>query len=155
MLGFSKEELQAAATICIDLVEPSNLRFANIFLRHGAGNMVNGILWKLVLLMESNSLPLPKVESDDRTQARALVTLYSHPIGKQWEKFSRAKLVTKLNLLKGLCTKRKRSRTDLLAFDFGSLSSSSLKVLYFVSFMLRSSPYLAQSAAVLENLAEL
>ncbi|KAK9921915.1 hypothetical protein M0R45_030408 [Rubus argutus] len=99
MLGFSKEELQEAATICIDLVEPSilrigcyetvhNLRFANIFLRHGAGNMVNGILWKLVLLMESNSLPLPKVESDDRTQARALVTLYSHPVWiiRRWTK---------------------------------------------------------------------
>lgn len=81
------------------------MRLAKIALRHGAGNMVNGILRKLVLLkvchlklifynhyyeilsnffkiglQESNSLPLPKVEGDDRTQARALATLYSHPV---------------------------------------------------------------------------
>ncbi|CAK7346693.1 unnamed protein product [Dovyalis caffra] len=45
-----------------------------------AGNMVNGILRKLVLLKESNSLPLPKLEGDGRTQSRALATLYSHPV---------------------------------------------------------------------------
>jgi hypothetical protein len=31
-------------------------------------------------LQESNSLPLPKVEGDERAQARALATLYSHPV---------------------------------------------------------------------------
>lgn len=31
-------------------------------------------------LQESNSLPLPKLEGDDRAQARALATLYSHPV---------------------------------------------------------------------------
>lgn len=29
---------------------------------------------------ENNSLPLPKLEGDDRAQARALATLYSHPV---------------------------------------------------------------------------
>lgn len=27
-----------------------------------------------------DSLPLPKLEGDDRSQARALATLYSHPV---------------------------------------------------------------------------
>lgn len=31
-------------------------------------------------LQENGTLPLPKVEGDDRTQARALATLYSHPV---------------------------------------------------------------------------
>lgn len=31
-------------------------------------------------LQENESLPLPKVEGDDRAQARALATLYSHPV---------------------------------------------------------------------------
>ncbi|MCI43817.1 ribosomal RNA small subunit methyltransferase B [Trifolium medium] len=42
--------------------------------------MVNGILRKLVVLKENEMLPLPKVEGDDRSQARALATLYSHPV---------------------------------------------------------------------------
>nr|XP_011461880.1 PREDICTED: probable 28S rRNA (cytosine-C(5))-methyltransferase isoform X1 [Fragaria vesca subsp. vesca]XP_011461881.1 PREDICTED: probable 28S rRNA (cytosine-C(5))-methyltransferase isoform X1 [Fragaria vesca subsp. vesca] len=69
-------------------VVDENVRLAKIALRHGAGNMVNGILRKLVLLKESNSLPLPKVEGDDRTQARALATLYSHPVWmvRRWTK---------------------------------------------------------------------
>lgn len=29
---------------------------------------------------ESDALPLPKLEGDDRAQARALATLYSHPV---------------------------------------------------------------------------
>ncbi|KAK2967296.1 hypothetical protein RJ640_004862 [Escallonia rubra] len=61
-------------------VVDENVRLAKIALRPGAGNMVNGILRKLVLLKETNSLPLPKLEGDDRAQARALATLYSHPV---------------------------------------------------------------------------
>ena len=92
-----------------------NVRLAKVALRPGAGNMVNAILRKLVLLkvlpfpanvihilvvslkvihlfvyfspltfnfglQEQNSLPVPKLEGDDRAQARALATLYSHPV---------------------------------------------------------------------------
>lgn len=31
-------------------------------------------------LQENETLPLPKVEGDDHAQARALATLYSHPV---------------------------------------------------------------------------
>jgi len=31
-------------------------------------------------LQENGTLPLPKVEGDDRAQARALATLHSHPV---------------------------------------------------------------------------
>ncbi|CAK7350073.1 unnamed protein product [Dovyalis caffra] len=70
-------------------VVDENVRLAKVSLRPGAGNMVNGILRKLVLLKESNSLPLPKLEGDDRTQARALATLYSHPVWmvRRWTKY--------------------------------------------------------------------
>ncbi|KAI4307856.1 hypothetical protein L6164_030991 [Bauhinia variegata] len=61
-------------------VVDENVKLAKVALRPGAGNMVNGILRKLVLLEENQSLPLPKVEGDDRSQARALATLYSHPV---------------------------------------------------------------------------
>ncbi|KAL4554091.1 hypothetical protein LXL04_037286 [Taraxacum kok-saghyz] len=57
-----------------------NVELAKTALRPGAGNMVNGILRKLVALKESNSLPLPQLEGDDRAQARALATIYSHPV---------------------------------------------------------------------------
>ncbi|KAK2999575.1 hypothetical protein RJ639_024323, partial [Escallonia herrerae] len=70
-------------------VVDENVRLAKIALRPGAGNMVNGILRKLVLLKETNSLPLPKLEGDDRAQARALATLYSHPVWmvRRWTKY--------------------------------------------------------------------
>ncbi|XP_058110091.1 uncharacterized protein LOC131253209 isoform X2 [Magnolia sinica] len=42
--------------------------------------MVNGILWKLLLLKGKNSLPLPKLEGDERVKARSLATIYSHPV---------------------------------------------------------------------------
>ncbi|XP_057440989.1 uncharacterized protein LOC130732981 isoform X2 [Lotus japonicus] len=61
-------------------VVDENVRLAKTALRPGAGNMVNGILRKLVVLKENETLPLPKVEGDDRAQARALATLYSHPV---------------------------------------------------------------------------
>ncbi|CAM8898718.1 unnamed protein product [Rhodiola kirilowii] len=61
-------------------VVDENVRLAKVALRPGAGNMVNGILRKLLLLKEQNTLPLPKVEGDDRSQARALATLHSHPV---------------------------------------------------------------------------
>ncbi|KAL6844691.1 hypothetical protein ACP4OV_025350 [Aristida adscensionis] len=51
-----------------------NVRLAKVALRPGAGNMVNAIL------PETNSLPLPNIEGDDRAQARALSIIYSHPV---------------------------------------------------------------------------
>ncbi|KAL1811424.1 hypothetical protein DCAR_0623552 [Daucus carota subsp. sativus] len=65
-----------------------NVGLAKVALRPGAGNMVNGILRKLLLLKESNSLPSPKLEGNDRTQARALAILYSHPVWmvRRWTK---------------------------------------------------------------------
>lgn len=70
-------------------VVDENVRLAKVALRPGAGNMVNGILRKLVLLKETNSLPAPKVEGDDRQQARALATIYSHPVWmvRRWMKY--------------------------------------------------------------------
>uniref|UniRef100_A0A7N0RFK5 16S rRNA (cytosine(967)-C(5))-methyltransferase n=1 Tax=Kalanchoe fedtschenkoi TaxID=63787 RepID=A0A7N0RFK5_KALFE len=69
-------------------VVDENVRLAKVALRPGAGNMVNGILRKLLLLKEQNALPIPKVEGDDRTQARALATLHSHPVWmvRRWTK---------------------------------------------------------------------
>ncbi|KAJ1290091.1 hypothetical protein BS78_02G216000 [Paspalum vaginatum] len=66
-----------------------NVRLAKVALRPGAGNMVNAILRKLVLLKETNSLPLPKIEGDDRAQARALSIIYSHPVWmvRRWIRF--------------------------------------------------------------------
>lgn len=70
-------------------VVDENVRLAKVALRPGAGNMVNGILRKLVLLKENDSLPLPKVEGDDRSQARGLATLFSHPVWmvRRWIKY--------------------------------------------------------------------
>ncbi|KAL8208961.1 hypothetical protein R6Q57_008373 [Mikania cordata] len=70
-------------------VVDENVQLAKISLRPGAGNMVNGILRKLVLLKETNSLPSPQVEGDDRAQARALATLHSHPVWmvRRWIKY--------------------------------------------------------------------
>ncbi|KAI4366199.1 hypothetical protein MLD38_022107 [Melastoma candidum] len=70
-------------------VVDENVRLAKFALRPGAGNMVNGILRKLVMLKDTNSLPLPKVEGDNRAQARALATLHSHPVWmvRRWMKF--------------------------------------------------------------------
>ncbi|CAN1334148.1 Probable ribosomal RNA small subunit methyltransferase B [Linum perenne] len=66
-----------------------NVRLAKLALRPGAGNLVNGILRKLLLLKENDSLPLPIVEGDDRTQARALATIHSHPVWmvRRWTKY--------------------------------------------------------------------
>ncbi|KAK3130327.1 hypothetical protein QOZ80_6BG0491980 [Eleusine coracana subsp. coracana] len=66
-----------------------NVRLAKVALRPGAGNMVNAILRKLVLLKETNSLPLPKIEGDDRAQARAISIIYSHPVWmvRRWFRF--------------------------------------------------------------------
>ncbi|KAL3821133.1 hypothetical protein ACJIZ3_007038 [Penstemon smallii] len=61
-------------------VVDENVKLAKVALRPGAGNMVNAVLRKLVLLKESNSLPSPKVEGDLRQQARALATIHSHPV---------------------------------------------------------------------------
>ncbi|KAI3962970.1 hypothetical protein MKW92_015738 [Papaver armeniacum] len=69
-------------------VVDENVRLAKTALRPGAGNLVNGILRKLVLLKENDTLPLPKLEGDDRSQARALATLHSHPVWmvRRWVK---------------------------------------------------------------------
>ncbi|KAJ0986877.1 hypothetical protein J5N97_005233 [Dioscorea zingiberensis] len=70
-------------------VVDENVRLAKVALRPGAGNMVNGILRKLVSLKETDSLPLPKVEGDGRAQARALAVIYSHPVWmvRRWTNF--------------------------------------------------------------------
>ncbi|XP_059666565.1 uncharacterized protein LOC132312279 isoform X2 [Cornus florida] len=70
-------------------VVDENVRLAKVSLRPGAGNMVNGVLRRLVLLKENNSLPLPKVEGNDRSQSRALATLHSHPVWmvRRWRKY--------------------------------------------------------------------
>ncbi|KAL5736203.1 hypothetical protein ACOSQ2_030991 [Xanthoceras sorbifolium] len=70
-------------------VVDENVTLAKVALRPGAGNLVNGILRKLVRVKEDNSLPLPKLEGDDRAQARALATLYSHPVWmvRRWTKY--------------------------------------------------------------------
>ncbi|EXB36052.1 Ribosomal RNA small subunit methyltransferase B [Morus notabilis] len=70
-------------------VVDENARLAKVALRPGAGNMVNAILRKLVLLKETDSLPVPKLEGDDRAQARALAILHSHPVWmvRRWNKY--------------------------------------------------------------------
>lgn len=70
-------------------VVDENVRLAKIALRPGAGNLVNGILRKLVLLKDTDSLPLPKLEGNDRAQARVLATIHSHPVWmvRRWIKF--------------------------------------------------------------------
>ncbi|CAN8270132.1 unnamed protein product [Cochlearia groenlandica] len=70
-------------------VVDENVRLAKVALRPGAGDFVNGILRKLVSLKEKDALPLPKVEGDDRAQARALATLHSHPVWmvRRWVKY--------------------------------------------------------------------
>ncbi|KAK6934611.1 NusB/RsmB/TIM44 [Dillenia turbinata] len=79
-------------------VVDENVRLAKVALRPGAGNMVNAILRKLVLLKENNSLPLPIVEGDDRAKARALATIYSHPVWmvRRWRKHLGAEEAVKL-----------------------------------------------------------
>uniref|UniRef100_A0A1S4CNB4 Ribosomal RNA small subunit methyltransferase B n=1 Tax=Nicotiana tabacum TaxID=4097 RepID=A0A1S4CNB4_TOBAC len=66
-----------------------NVKLAKVALRSGAGNLVNGILRKLIVLKESDSLPAVKVDGDDRQQARGLATLYSHPVWmvRRWTKY--------------------------------------------------------------------
>ncbi|KAM3248364.1 putative ribosomal RNA small subunit methyltransferase B [Capsicum annuum] len=65
------------------------VRLSKVALRPGAGNLVNGILRKLAVLKESDSLPAVKVDGDDRQQARGLAILYSHPVWmvRRWTKY--------------------------------------------------------------------
>ncbi|WVY90622.1 hypothetical protein V8G54_036136 [Vigna mungo] len=58
-------------------VVDENVELAKVALRPGAGNM------------ENSTLPFPKVEGDDRAQARALATLHSHPVWmvRRWTKY--------------------------------------------------------------------
>ncbi|XP_078443221.1 NOL1/NOP2/sun family protein / antitermination NusB domain-containing protein isoform X2 [Wolffia australiana] len=66
-----------------------NVQLAKIALRPGAGNLVNGLLRKLISCMEKNTLPLPKIEGDDRARARALAIIHSHPVWmvRRWQKY--------------------------------------------------------------------
>ncbi|XP_021842676.1 uncharacterized protein [Spinacia oleracea] len=66
-----------------------NVNLAKFALRPGAGNMVNGILRKLVSLKDNDSLPVPKLDGNDRAQARALATTHSHPVWmvRRWTKY--------------------------------------------------------------------
>lgn len=57
-----------------------NVTLARAALRAGAGNMVNGILRRVASDREKDMLPLPKVEGDNRSKARALSVKYSHPV---------------------------------------------------------------------------
>ncbi|CAO2833678.1 unnamed protein product [Amaranthus hypochondriacus] len=70
-------------------VVDENVKLAKFALRPGAGNMVNGILRKLVFLKDKDSLPVLKMDGDDRAQARALATTYSHPVWmvRRWTKY--------------------------------------------------------------------
>ncbi|KAL3614445.1 hypothetical protein CASFOL_041706 [Castilleja foliolosa] len=65
----------------------SSLAECETALTIGAGNMVNALMRKLVL--ENNSLPAPKVDGNDRQQARALATIHSHPVWmvRRWTKY--------------------------------------------------------------------
>ncbi|KAI5067977.1 hypothetical protein GOP47_0016322 [Adiantum capillus-veneris] len=49
-------------------------------LRHGAGNLVNGLLRSISRHKDNGTLLTPKVKGDDRSQARALADLHSHPV---------------------------------------------------------------------------
>ncbi|XP_021771397.1 uncharacterized protein LOC110735516 [Chenopodium quinoa] len=70
-------------------VVDENVNLAKFALRPGAGNMVNGILRKLVSLKDKDSLPVPKLDGNDRAQARALATTHSHPVWmvRRWTKY--------------------------------------------------------------------
>ncbi|CAA0815394.1 NOL1/NOP2/sun family protein / antitermination NusB domain-containing protein [Striga hermonthica] len=70
-------------------VVDENVKLAKAALRLGAGNMVNALLRKLVLLKEKNSLPSPKVDGNDRQQARSLAIIHSHPVWmvRRWTRY--------------------------------------------------------------------
>lgn len=57
-----------------------NVQLAKTALRHGAGNFVNGLLRALIRDKSIDRLPVPKVEGDERSKARALSTIHSHPV---------------------------------------------------------------------------
>lgn len=42
--------------------------------------MVSQHVLFLFIIQDTNSLPLPKIEGDDRAHARALSIIYSHPV---------------------------------------------------------------------------
>ncbi|KAK9152380.1 hypothetical protein Syun_010689 [Stephania yunnanensis] len=61
-------------------VVDENVRLAKVALRPGAGNMVNGILRKWFCLRCDSFCIAGFLEGDDRAKARALATIYSHPV---------------------------------------------------------------------------
>ncbi|CAJ1971518.1 unnamed protein product [Sphenostylis stenocarpa] len=97
-------------------VVDENVELAKVALRPGAGNLVNGILRKLVVLKENDTLPLPKVEGDDRAQARALATLYSHPVWmiRRWIKYLGQEEAIKLMIWNNTNRASGFSRDDLV-----------------------------------------
>lgn len=56
------------------------VQLAKVALRAGAGNLVNGLLRDVVRHQDKGLLPVPAVEGDQRSRARALATIHSHPV---------------------------------------------------------------------------
>ncbi|GLJ16383.1 hypothetical protein SUGI_0277810 [Cryptomeria japonica] len=76
-----------------------NVTLAKAALRAGAGNMVNAILRKIVSCKENDTLPLPAVEGDSRSKARALAVIYSHPVWMVRRWMSYLELEAMINLM--------------------------------------------------------
>lgn len=43
-------------------------------------HVIQLVSWFSFVHQESDSLPLPKIEGDDRAQARAIAIIHSHPV---------------------------------------------------------------------------
>lgn len=56
------------------------VEIAKAALRPGAGNLVNAMLRRAAKDKEGESLPEPIVEGNERSRARALATIHSHPV---------------------------------------------------------------------------
>ncbi|KAG0575956.1 hypothetical protein KC19_5G043500 [Ceratodon purpureus] len=56
------------------------VQLAKVALRAGAGNLVNGLLRAVVSHQDAGTLPVPVLEGDQRSRARALATIHSHPV---------------------------------------------------------------------------
>lgn len=56
------------------------VKLGKLALRDGAGNLVNGVLRSISRDQDRGTLLAPKVEGDNRSHARALAVLHSHPV---------------------------------------------------------------------------
>eukprot|EP00250_Pteridium_aquilinum_P014071 c21761_g1_i1 orf=56-1726(+) len=56
------------------------VKLGKLALRDGAGNLVNGLLRSVSRDQDRGTLLAPKVEGDNRSRARALAVLHSHPV---------------------------------------------------------------------------